>query len=30
MIGISVVFDYDGNLDRLRVVEVAKSAAEDV
>jgi len=26
MIGVSVVFDYDGNFDRFRVVEVAKNA----
>ena len=26
MIGVSVVFDYDGNFDRSRVVEVAKNA----
>jgi heme-degrading monooxygenase HmoA len=26
MIAVSVVFDYDGNFDRSRVVEVAKNA----
>ena len=26
MIGVSVVFDYDGDFDRSRVVEVAKNA----
>ena len=26
MVGVSVVFDYDGNFDRARVVEVAQSA----
>ena len=26
MIGVNVVFDYDGNFDRTRVVEVAKNA----
>ena len=26
MIGVSVVFDYDGNFDHSRVVEVAKNA----
>jgi len=26
MIGVSVVFDYDGNFDRSRVIEVAKNA----
>ena len=26
MIGVSVVFDYDGDFDRSRVIEVAKNA----
>jgi heme-degrading monooxygenase HmoA len=26
MIGVSVVFDYDGDFDRFRVIEVAKNA----
>ena len=26
MVGVSVVFDYDGDFDRSRVVEVAKNA----
>ena len=26
MIGVSVVFDYDGDFDRARVIEVAKNA----
>jgi heme-degrading monooxygenase HmoA len=26
MIGVSVVFDYDGDLDRSRVIEVARNA----
>jgi heme-degrading monooxygenase HmoA len=26
MIGVSVVFDYEGDLDRARVIEVAKNA----
>ena len=30
MIGVSVVFDFDGNFDRSQVVEVAKNAVEDV
>ncbi|MGO9854194.1 MAG: hypothetical protein ACLPYY_04005, partial [Acidimicrobiales bacterium] len=28
MIGVSVVFDYDGDFDRSRVIEVAKNARE--
>lgn len=28
MIGVSVVFDYDGNFDRSRVIEVAKNARQ--
>jgi hypothetical protein len=30
MIGVSVVFDYDGDFDRSRVIEVAKNAHKDV
>ena len=26
MMGVSVVFDYDGDFDRSRVIEVAKNA----
>ncbi len=28
MIGVSVVFDYDGDFDRSRVIKVAKNARE--